>query len=412
MTTERHSARARAYVPAGVWLLGATSLLTDVGTEAIYPLLPLFLVGTLGAGPIALGAIEGLAEATSSLLKLASGWLSDRSGARRPLVRAGYGLSSAVRPLIAIAGAPWHVLVLRFLDRAGKGIRTAPRDAMLSAMATPETRGRVFGFHRAMDHVGAILGPLAAVAFLHVAPGEYRTLFALTAIPSLAVIALLTRLPPDPPFVTAAGQAPPRVSLSEWRTLPPSFHRVLGIVLLFTLGNASDAFLLLRLNDLGATASGVALAWAALHAVKAVSTPIGGLLSDRVGRRTMLAAGWGIYALVYAGFAVATTLEALIALFLVYGLYYGCVEGPEKALVAELVSVDRQGIGFGTYHAAVGLAALGSSVLFGVLWSMGGPALAFATGAALALIAALLLGRWRQPGERSAAPAPRAPAHR
>jgi MFS family permease len=412
MTTERPSARARNYVPGGVWLLGAVSLLTDIGTEAIYPLLPLFLVGTLGAGPIALGAIEGLAEATSSLLKLVSGWMSDRSGARRPLVRAGYGLSSAVRPLIALAAAPWHVLVLRFLDRVGKGVRTAPRDAMLAAMATPDTRGRVFGFHRAMDHVGAILGPLAAVAFLQVAPEQYRALFALTAIPSLVVIALLIRLPPDPPLVAAAGQVPPRVSLGEWRTLPPSLRRVLVIVLLFTVGNASDAFLLLRMSDLGATASGVALAWAALHAVKTVSTPIGGLLSDRVGRRTMLVAGWGIYALVYAGFALATTLDALIALLLVYGLYYGCVEGPEKALVADLVSVDRQGTGFGTYHAAVGLAALGSSVLFGVLWSTGGPALAFTTGAALALIAALLLARWRPPAERSAAPAPRAPAHR
>jgi MFS family permease len=384
---------SRFNLPRPVWLLGWVSFFTDTATEMVYPLLPMFLTRVLGASAMSLGVIEGVAEAANSVLKVLSGRLSDRSGNPKPLVLAGYGISSVVRPLIAIATTWTHVLGLRFADRVGKGIRGAPRDAMLATYAAPQQRGRVYGFHRAMDHAGAVLGPLVASLFLFVYPGEYRTLFALTVIPGAVVIILLLRVPstrtehradtPSPVVPVAAGSAITRSS---------DLTKALAIILLFSLGNASDAFLLLRLSDLGVAAVWIPLLWSALHVVKVVSSVIGGDLSDRFGRRALIAVGWIVYALVYAGFGFFDSPAIVIAVFLSYGLYFGLTEGAEKAWVADLTSPQQRGIAFGYYNAVLGIGSLAASVLFGLIWTRVSPAAAFMTGAALSLIATLLLG--------------------
>jgi MFS family permease len=396
-----------ASLPRSVWLLGWVSLATDAATEAVYPLLPFFLTTVLGAGAVSLGLIEGAAEAANSVLKIGSGRLADRSRAKRPIVVAGYALSSAVRPLIAVAQSWTHVLTIRLVDRVGKGVRGAPRDAMLASFATPEIRGRIFGFHRAMDHAGAVVGPLAATAFLFFYPGSYRTLFALTIIPGAVAVGLLFLVKEDGGgsgfrrTSEAAGARPkpdatkPGVASGFSRTsddpLPPAFRHFMLVLTLFTLGNSTDAFLLLKLTDAAGGVQYIPLMWSALHVVKATVSVYGGAWSDRIGRRAVIAIGWTIYAAVYAGFAVSTSLAALLPLFLVYGLYFGFVEGTEKALIADLAPLSRRGLAFGLYNAVLGLGQLAASVLFGVLWTAFGPATAFATGAALALVSTALL---------------------
>jgi MFS family permease len=383
------SIAARFGISRPVWLLGLVSLFTDMASEMVYPLLPLFLVRVIGAGAMSLGVIEGVAEAANSALKIASGWLADRTRAPKRLVLAGYGLSSAARPLIALATAWPQVLAIRFGDRLGKGIRGAPRDAMLADFAPADARGRVFGFHRAMDHAGAVVGPLIASAFLYFYPGDYRTLFALTIVPGIIVVLILLRVPesshaPAPLSTPAHPSAP----LS---TLSPAFWKALAVILIFSLGNASDAFLLLRLSDLGVPTFWIPLLWSALHFVKVLASLGGGIVSDRLGRRTVIGIGWLWYAAVYAGFGYFSTVPAVVALFLGYGLYFGLTEGVEKAWVADLAPTHARGTAFGFYNAALGLGALAASLLFGLIWTRVSPEAAFLTGAALAVAATLLL---------------------
>lgn len=380
-----------------VWLLGLSSLFTDTASEAIYPLLPVFLTRTLGATAVSLGIIEGIAEAANSLLKIISGRLSDRWHTRQPIVVAGYSLSSLMRPLIGLVTTWPQVLGIRFLDRVGKGIRGAPRDALLASAATPATRGKVFGFHRAMDHAGAMLGPLLASVFLLLHPGEYRTLFLLTIIPGVVAVALLTkvrdvRMPPPQPVAPGEGGGRTQgAPAGSWRRLPRSLYAFLAVLLIFALGNSADAFLLLRLTDLGVSPVLIPVLWAAHHAVKAVMSVVGGVRSDRVGRRRVIAVGWVVYALVYVGFALTTSLTGLVLLLLAYGLYYGLAEGTEKALVADLAPSDLRGTAFGLYNAVLGGGALAASVVFGLVWKAAGAPAAFALGAVLALTATLLL---------------------
>jgi MFS family permease len=396
------------------------SFFTDTATEMVYPLLPLFLTRVLGADAMSLGIIEGVAEAANSALKIASGWLADRFGQPKRLVLAGYGLSSAVRPLIALATAWPQVLALRFADRLGKGIRGAPRDAMLAVFADPQQRGRVYGFHRAMDHAGAVLGPLLASSFLFFYPGDYRTLFALTLVPGAIVIIVLLRVPDVAPPAAAArlhegfgGQAErdhasgtasrspggtaQAGAPSSWRDLTSAargpLFRALGVIFLFSLGNASDAFLLLRLGDLGIAAFWIPLLWSALHVVKVASSLAGGELSDRYGRRTLIGAGWILYALVYAGFGTFDTPAVVVAIFLTYGLHFGLTEGVEKAWVADLAPPAARGTAFGFYNAVLGVGSLAASLLFGFIWTRVSPQAAFYTGAGLALLATILLIR-------------------
>jgi len=393
------SSRALLGLPRPVWLLGLGSLLTDTASEAIYPLLPIFLTRVLGGTAFSLGLIEGAAEAANSLLKVLSGHVSDRWNRRKPIVLAGYSLSSAVRPLIGLVTSWPQVLLIRFTDRVGKGARGAPRDAILAGCATPETRGRVFGFHRAMDHVGAILGPTLATLFLLAWPGEYRALFVATLVPGALAVWMLSLVREDETAgaglagstrrsAAAPGQAPTSGSLER---MPRGYYGFLGVLLLFTLGNSADAFLLLRLTDLGIQPAMIPLLCAALHVVKASVSVVGGLQSDRMGRRSIIGIGWIVYALVYGGFALATSPATLIACFLVYGFYYGFAEGTEKAFIADLAPASLRGTAFGVYNAVLGIGAFVASVLFGLIWKQFGAPTAFGTGAVLALASTVLL---------------------
>ena len=369
-----------------VWLLGWISFFTDSATEMVYPLLPLFLTRVLGGGAMSLGIIEGVAEAANSVLKIVSGRVADRTGRPKRLVLLGYGISSAMRPFIAVAGSWMHVLGIRFADRLGKGIRGAPRDAMLADLAPDGQRGRVYGFHRAMDHSGAVLGPLIAAAFLFFYPGQYRTLFALTIIPGLIVIGFILVLPDTArPAHVAEGTARSATSM------PPALWRALGVILVFALGNASDAFLLLRLSDAGIAPFWIPLLWSALHVVKVISSLAGGELSDRFGRRTLIGLGWLFYAVVYAAFARLDSPALLITVFLAYGAYFGLTEGVEKAWIADLAPRDARGTAFGYYNATIGVGALLSSVIFGLIWTRVSPDAAFYSGAGLAALSTLLL---------------------
>ena len=381
-----------ADLPRPVRLLGWASLFTDAATEMIYPVLPVYLSRVLGAGAVSLGVIEGVADGINSLLRVVSGHLSDRWSRRKPIVIAGYLLSSVARPFIGVTTGWTQVLAIRALDRTGKGIRGAPRDAMLAHFATPSTRGRVFGFHRAMDHTGAVAGPLIATAFLFAWPGEYRTLFALTIVPGALAVWMLFRVPE---MGSGTNSGPTRTAAAHangpHERLPRRFWYLMAVLTIFSLGNSADAFLLLRLSTATGHEAYLPLLWAALHVVKASLSTWGGTLSDRVGRRAVLIAGWGVYALVYLGFAAIESAAALVACFLAYGIYFALAEGTEKALVADLAPRTRRGTAFGVYTAAEGIGALLASILFGVLYERLGHAVAFTTGAALAAAAAVMI---------------------
>ena len=376
-------------LPAGVWRLGWISFFTDLASEMIYPLLPGFIMRLRGGTPFIVGLIEGIAEAVNSIFKVWSGRVSDRMGARKPLMASGYTVSSLARPLIAIAASWWHVLGLRFVDRFGKGVRGAPRDAMLASYAPEGRKGAVFGFHRAMDHAGAIAGPLIATAYLVLRPEDYRGLFALTIVPGLLVIALVwTTKEPASPAKPARPAIPAR---PVWRVLPARTRRFLLVLVLFSLGNSTDAFLLIKLEASGVPIAWLPLTWAALHVVKSASSVVGGLWSDRLGYRRLIVVGWIYYAVIYASLAFAESMAIVVALFLAYGLFFGLTEGPEKALIAELSPREAHGTAFGFYNAALGLGVLAASVLFGAIWVAVSPAAAFLTGAAVAIVAASLL---------------------
>ena len=382
-------------LPRAVWLLGWVSLATDAATESVYPLLPFFLTSVLGAGAVSLGVIEGAAEAVNSLLKVLSGRRADKSRAQRPLVLLGYSVSSAAKPLMALVTLPIQAFVVRILDRLGKGVRSSPRDAMLASWATSETRGRVYGVHQAMDNLGAVIGPVLATLFLLGYPGRYRTLFALTIIPGAISVLLIFLIPErddTAPVRLKADTTDTVVSgFSRTDCLPPQFARFMIILTIFSLGNSTDAFLLLRLTNAAGSAKFVPLMWAGIHVVKAAVSFVGGGWSDRIGRRAVISIGWIVYAIVYAGFAMSTTLTALLSWFLVYGFYFGFAEGTEKALVADLAPASRRGTAFGVYNAIVGLGALLASIVFGLLWTWFGVTVAFGTGAVLAFVATALL---------------------
>ncbi len=372
-------------ITGNVLVLGFVSFLTDVSSEMIYPLLPLFLTTVLGAGPAFLGIIEGVAESTASFLKLISGILSDRLPKRKGLVLAGYTVSSLARPLIAAATTPLAVLGIRFADRVGKGIRTSPRDALIADSVDTGVRGKAFGFHRSMDHAGAIVGPLVATACLAWFALDLRTVFWLAAIPGiLAVLLIILK-------VRETG----RRHLEDGRFLfaiPKGRLRTyLLILFLFTLGNSSDAFLLLRASQLGVKPALIPLLWTFFHLIKMLATMPFGALSDRLGRRGIIVAGWSVYALAYVGFALATTELHIWLLFAFYGLFYGLTEGVEKALLADITSPAERGAAFGWYNCAIGIGALPASVIFGILWQRLGPHVAFGCGAAIACLAGLLL---------------------
>ncbi|NQV28951.1 MAG: MFS transporter [Rhodopirellula sp.] len=383
--------RNAGQLPRNVKLLGWTSCLNDVASEMIYPLLPLFLITVLGGNRLALGVIEGVADSAASLLKLWSGARSDRSTRRKGFVLFGYGLAALSRPLLSTIFTPWQLFAARAADRIGKGIRTSPRDAMIADSTPKELHGRAFGFHRAMDHGGAALGPALAAIFLWFWPDQLRSLFLLTLLPGIAVMLILAFGLKEPP------QTAPIDDNNEKRgrlTLQPfgrDFRVFLVSLIVFTLGNSTDAFLLVRAGELGVPTVMLPLLWFVFHVAKSGGNLIVGRFVDRAGPLRPLRAGWLLYAVVYLLFGIATETWHVWALFLVYAIYYALTEPAEKTLVSRLVGEEHKGLAFGWFNCAIGISALPASLLFGLLYDQFGPLAAFGWGAALALLALGLL---------------------
>jgi MFS family permease len=379
-------------MPATVWLLGLTSLLTDASSDMIVPLLPAFLTQVIGAGPAFVGLVEGVADAVAAVLRLISGAISDRMSRRKPLVVLGYGVAGLVRPLVALATTPFHVLAVRVVDRFGKGVRSAPRDALIADVAPEGAAARAFGIHRAMDHAGAMLGPLIAAGLLATG-APLRRVFALAAIPAaFALVAVLfVREPAHAPATSA-----PTSALPAWRLGWPAgpLGGFLVVVLIFAIGNATDGFLLLRAQELSVPLALIPILWAMHHACKVLSTLVGGTLADRVGRVPVIASGWLSFAAAYVGMALASEAWHAWALMLLYGLYHGLSEPAEKALVRDLASAQDRGRAFGAYTFVTGIASLPAGIITGVIWQRFGSAAALACSAALAVVACALLVAW------------------
>jgi MFS family permease len=444
--------KSKKNIPQVVIMLGIVSLLTDAASEMIYPLIPIF-VTTLGSGAIMLGMIEGIAETTASLIKLLSGILSDRIGKRKLLVLTGYTISSFIRPLTGLVTSTWEIILIRMFDRVGKGIRTAPRDALIASSTDERIRGKAYGFHRAMDHAGAVAGPVLAIITLLILFHGFgikdslqalRWTFMLAIIPGiLAVFTIILFVKETAPAIRSGTKF-----TFSLRTFDKNFKNYLMIMILFTLGNSSDAFLLFRVQE-SIQKSGVVVAfvnsipflkrmisafgdqnvqktlinmlflplvWAFFHIIKVLfSTPLGAL-SDRIGRKIVINIGWGIYAFVYLSFAMIIFLSpemqvvATFVLFAVYALFYAFSEGAEKAFVADLVTEDKRGTAFGLFNFSIGLGALPASIIFGFLYSYFdkvipgyGGTVAFGFGGVIAVISMLLLAiKIKEPSKGSA----------
>lgn len=390
-------------LPRNVWAVGLTSFFMDVSSEMVLNILPLFLANVLGVKTNIIGLIEGLAEATASILKLFSGWLSDKLGERKWLAVAGYSLSALSKPFFYFANSWGLIAGVRWADRVGKGIRTAPRDALVADSVTKETRGLAFGFHRAMDTAGAMVGLLIAVLVVWLAQkntpalakSTFQTVVLLSLLP--AVLAVLSLILGANNVPVTSQRAAPQFSL---RGIGKPFTTFLVITSIFTLGNSSDAFLVLRAQNLGISVTGILMMLAMFNLIYTlVSTPAGSL-SDRVGRRRVIIGGWLVYAVIYLGFALAQAAWQVWALYVAYGLYYGLAHGAANALVADLAPEHLRGVAYGTYNAVIGALAFPASFIAGLLWqgagrwSGFGPAAPFLFGGALALVAALMMAFW------------------
>ncbi len=391
-------------VSPNVFVLGVVSFLTDLSSEMTLTILPLFLANVLGVKTPVIGLIEGLAETTASLTKVYSGWLSDRMGQRKWLTVAGYGLSAISKPFLYFAGAWGLVLGVRVADRIGKGIRTAPRDALIADSCPADRRGLSFGFHRAADTAGAVIGLGAAAIIvyltqqmdLNLEASTYRTLVLVGIVPGLLAVAALVLFVREPK-VTLNGRDRPVLSL---RGFDRRFQMFLAIVILFTLGNSSDAFLILRAQNLGASVLQIFILLALFNLVYTVVATPAGALSDRIGRRRLIVAGWTVYGVIYLGFALADAAWQVWLLYIAYGLYYGLAEGSARALVADVVPVAQRGTAYGVYNAAIGIVAFPASFVAGLLWQgVGpwngfGPSAPFLFGAILAFLSVGLLLAW------------------
>jgi MFS family permease len=386
-----------APLPPAVRALGWTSFLTDFSSEAIYPLLPDF-IRSLGGSSVEIGLVDGLANAVAAVARLPAGVVSDRIG-RRPLVLGGYGLSAMVRPLVGLVASPVGVMLVRAVDRLGKGIRSAPRDALVTDVAAPEIRGRAFGHIRALDHAGAAVGPLAATAFLLAFPGRERMLFLLTLLPGLATLAVIWWFVRDAPRRAAARAAAPAARLTRPQGV------LLAAVAVWALGAASEQFLLLRACELGVAREFMPLVWLGMSLAKSVAAILSGRFADRRHPAVVLGAGWLVFAAAYAGLATSGTLATTLPLLAVVGVAYGIAEPAERALVAALAPAGGQGRAFGRYALVQGVMALPAGLLAGWLWELGphGAGLAFAATAAMTVAACgLLAAVTRVTGSRTA----------
>ncbi len=390
-------------LPRNIWAVGLTSFFMDVSSEMVLNLLPLFLSNVLGVKTNIIGLIEGLAEATASILKLFSGWLSDKLGGRKWLAVLGYGLSAMSKPFFYIANSWGLIAGVRWADRVGKGIRTAPRDALVADSVTKEIRGLAFGFHRALDTAGAMMGIIIAVLVvwltqkntLDLSKSTFQTVVLISLLPALLAVLSLIFGAKDVPVI--GSRAAPKFSL---RGMGKPFTIFLVIVGIFTLGNSSDAFLVLRAQNLGLSVTGILIMLVVFNLIYSlVSTPAG-RLSDRIGRRRLIIGGWLVYAAIYLGFAFAQAAWQVWLLYVAYGLYYGLAYGSANALVADLVPENLRGTAYGTYNAAIGILAFPASFIAGLLWQGAGtwgglgPSAPFFFGGTLALLAALLMAFW------------------
>ncbi|MCL4535656.1 MAG: MFS transporter [Bacteroidetes bacterium] len=383
------AALERSPVPGisrNVFVLGLVSLCTDVSSEMVYPLIPIFLTSVLAAPASVVGLVEGVAEATASLLRVFFGLFSDRLGRRKPFVYAGYGLSACSKPLIALASVWPLVLFARFADRFGKGVRTPARDALIAESSRPETRGRAFGFHRSLDTLGAVFGPLLAFAALGALGGDLRIVFVLAFIPGIASL-FLVRLARETGQGSAAKSAASRPHFTPSR----GFLIFVGVSMLFALGNSSDAFLVLRAGNLGLGTQQVVLAYMLFNATYALLSTPAGIISDRLGRRDVIAVGMLIFAVVYSGFGLASSSLYVWGLFAVYGAYMAMTEGVGKALISDFAPAETRATALGFYYTAMGAMALLSSLLAGQLWDRVGPSAPFLLGGVTATLAAILL---------------------
>jgi MFS family permease len=380
-------------LPSTVWLLGLVSFFNDSASDMVYPLLPLYLASVLMAGPKALGIIEGIAEATGSLLKLFAGVLSDKTRSTKYWVVGGYSLAALGRPILALAGSWPVVLALRFSDRVGKGLRSSPRDAMLALSVAPHQRGLAFGFHRALDNAGAVAGPLLA-AWLLYRGMPIRDILLWTLVPGVMTVglALCIREP--------HREMPLHKPAFSWtlQGFPPVFKRYLLVLALFTLGNSSNMFLLLRAREMGLAESQVPLLWALASGMAMLfSTPLSAL-SDRLGRTRLIVGGWAVYGVFYLLLGLnGQNLWLLWPLFAFYGLFMAATEGAEKALVADLAPKELLGTAYGWFNLTAGIMLLPASMLFGWLWQTFSPEWAFGFSAACAILAAVLLKFWLPP---------------
>ncbi len=385
-----------------VFLLGLVSFFNDLSSEMVYPLLPFFLVRVLGAGALFLGLVEGLADSVASLLQIVSGWYSDRLRKRKGLAGAGYLLSGASRGLLALVIAPWQALLAWFFNRVGKGVRTAPRDALIADSCTYQDRGRSFGYHRAMDHLGALTGAALASILLAAVTSDYRAIFAIAFIPvalSIIIIALGVRERESNPLPCESEAADSQRIKLSLKHFDRPFKIFLLAVFCFTLGNSSDAFLLLRAGEVAKIPLALIPAlWGVLHVVKAIANIQGGTFSDRMGRKRVLILGWFIYFLAYLGFAFASSAAWFWFLLVIYGIYY-MTEAAGKALVADLVSSHLRGTAFGMYNFIISVSLLPASLLMGLLWQTVGARYAFILGSSLAALACLILLWVREPGQ-------------
>lgn len=380
--------------------LGLASFFTDFASEMVFPLMPFFITGTLRASAVWIGVVEGAADSFAALLRVWSGWFSDRVRRRKPFILAGYGISVAARPFFALAGAAWHVLVIRLTDRLGKGLRLAARDALLADSCDPDVRGKAFGLQRAMDHLGAAVGPVVAFALLGMGVG-IRQVFLLTAIPAVAVLLTTGGLVRDIPGRQQV-RVPLRLSLKPFGT---DFRWYLVTIFVFTLGNASDAFILLLAPACGIAVKWVPLVWAGHSLLRTLASIPAGVLSDRVDRRWVVGAGWLVYAGCFAAFAAARTPAAYLAAIGVFALYHAMAESVQRAVVADLVPADLRGTAFGLYWFTIGLANLPAGLAFGLVWKTWSAPPAFLAAGAVTLAATAMLLRLR-PLKGGSTPAP------
>ena len=370
-----------------VFFLGLVSFFNDAASEMIYPLLPVFLV-SLGASMPLIGLIEGIAETTASILKLFSGWFADKTGLKRLLTASGYILSNIARPLIGVSGTGMQVLFLRFTDRVGKGVRTAPRDAIIADDTPVLERGKAYGFNRSMDHAGAMAGAFMALVLMKFFGLSMSWIFILSVVPGILAIIFVVAGIGGKRDIAVVETARLKLSLKPFDS---RFKLYLIVMAVFTLGNSSDAFLLLRARELGIGIADLPLIWILFHAVKSIISIPGGMLSDRIGRRGLIIAGWVVYAAVYLGFSAASSQSQIWPLFIIYGAFFGLTEGVEKAFVADMVPPENRGTAFGVFNFVVGVMALPASLLCGFLWQGFSSTVALGTGSALAVLAGIML---------------------